>query len=106
METVKEKSGKWFDPKVVEILERRYKELERIAQVSEDGFAPAGFAKDLRVERGLAPATGFEKWANNSQNETDFLTSIASTRHEAQAIFELSQDLGNSLILIETLSVL
>src|SRR5258708_3078890 len=106
METVKEKSGKWFDPKVVEILERRYKELERIAQVPEDGFAPAGFARDLRVERGLAPARGFEKWFNNAQKETDFLYSIASARQEAQAMFELSQDLGNSLSLSETLSVL
>ncbi len=40
------------------------------------------------------------------QNETDFLSSIASARQEAQAMFELSQDLGNSLSLSETLSVL
>src|SRR5208282_6609773 len=39
-------------------------------------------------------------------NEGDFLTSIASARQEAQAMFELSQDLGNSLSLGETLSVL
>jgi diguanylate cyclase (GGDEF)-like protein/putative nucleotidyltransferase with HDIG domain len=106
MDTVKEKAGKWFDPKVVEVLERRYVELERIAQTHEDGFVPCGFSMDLRVERGLAPATGFEKWTPNSLNETDFLSSIASARHEAQAMFELSQDLGNSLSLSETLSVL
>jgi len=108
METVKERSGKWFDPKVVTVLERRYVELERIAQThsNDDGFVPAGFGKDVHVDRGLAPATGFEKWAENSQNETDFLTSIASARQEAQAMFDLSQDLGNSLSLSETLSVL
>ena len=106
MDTVKEKAGKWFDPKVVEILERRYVDLERIAQTHEDGFVPCGFSKDLHVERGLAPATGFEKWTHNAQNETDFLASIASARQEAQAMFELSQDLGNSLSLSETLSVL
>jgi diguanylate cyclase (GGDEF)-like protein/putative nucleotidyltransferase with HDIG domain len=106
MDTVKERSGKWFDPKVVEVLARRYVELERIAQTDEDGFVPCGFTKELRVERGLAPATGFEKNALNSQNETDFLSSIASARQEAQAMFELSQDLGNSLSLSETLSVL
>ena len=39
---------------VVEILERRYVELERMAQMSEDdGFAPQGFSKSVRVERGL-----------------------------------------------------
>ena len=37
---------------------------------------------------------------------TDFLSSIASARQEAQTMFELSQDLGNSLSLSETLSVL
>src|SRR5579863_1455165 len=106
MDTVKERAGKWFDPKIVDVLERRYVDLERMAQTNEDGFLPGEFSKDLRVERGLAPATGFEKWADNSQNETDFLTSIASARQEAQAMFELSQDLGNSLSLSETLSVL
>jgi diguanylate cyclase (GGDEF)-like protein/putative nucleotidyltransferase with HDIG domain len=106
MERVKERAGTWFDPKIVEVLERRYVDLERIAQTYEDGFIPCGFSKDLRVERGLAPATGFEKWTATSQTESDFLTSIASARQEAQAMFELSQDLGNSLSLSETLSVL
>ncbi len=106
MDRVKERAGTWFDPKVVEVLERRYVDLEHIAQTHEDGFIPRGFPKDLRVERGLAPATGFEKWADNSQTDSDFLTSIASARQEAQAMFELSQDLGNSLSLSETLSVL
>ena len=106
MDRVKERAGTWFDPKIVEVLERRYVDLERIAQSYEDGFIPRGFSRELRVERGLAPATGFEKWADSSQNDSDFLTSIASARQEAQAMFELSQDLGNSLSLSETLSVL
>jgi diguanylate cyclase (GGDEF)-like protein/putative nucleotidyltransferase with HDIG domain len=106
MDRVKERAGTWFDPKIVEVLERRYVDLERIAQRYEDGFVPCGFSKDLRVERGVAPAAGFEKWADNSQNDSDFLTSIASARQEAQAMFDLSQDLGNSLSLSETLSVL
>src|SRR4029077_6217557 len=36
----------------------------------------------------------------------DFLTSIASARQEVQDLFEAAQDLGNSLSLDETLSVL
>ena len=106
MDRVKERAGTWFDPKIVEVLERRYVDLERMAQTHEDGFVPRGFSREVRIERGLAPATGFEKWADNSQNDSDFLTSIASARQEAQAMFELSQDLGNSLSLSETLSVL
>ncbi|MFZ0199718.1 MAG: HD domain-containing phosphohydrolase [Candidatus Sulfotelmatobacter sp.] len=107
MHQVKERADTWFDPKIVSLLERRYVDLEKLAQTQEAAFLPAGFSKNLRVERGLAPATGFEKSsADNPAAESDFLTSIASARQEAQAMFDLSQDLGNSLSLSETLSVL
>jgi diguanylate cyclase (GGDEF)-like protein len=59
------------------------------------------------VERGKAPANGFETdKANDTGNQAAFLSSIAAARQEAQALFELTQDLGNSLSLSETLSVL
>ena len=108
MAKVSEEAGSWFDPKVVEILERRYIELEHMAQSVELTGMPLGLSPEVHVERGLEPAAGFEKWAEvaNPQTETDFLTSIASARQEAQTMFELSQDLGNSLSLSETLSVL
>src|SRR5246127_5452522 len=107
MEKVKERSGTWFDPKVVEILQRRYIELERMAQMSED-TAVSGLSRTVRVERGLAPAAGFERTepTHGPIDNADFLTSIASARQEAQTMFELSQDLGISLSLSETLSVL
>ena len=113
MAKVKEMAGKWFDPKVVEILESRYVELERMAQMSvaqmaEDTVTSHGLSKMVRVERGLAPATGFEhsEPTLGLADNADFLTSIASARQEAQTMFELSQDLGVSLSLSETLSVL
>ena len=106
MATVKEQSGIWFDPQVVDVLERRYIDLERMASAHQQELIPSGFSKNLRVERGLAPATGFERSAEPLPSDTDFLTSIASARQEAQAMFDLSQDLGNSLSLSETLSVL
>jgi diguanylate cyclase (GGDEF)-like protein/putative nucleotidyltransferase with HDIG domain len=108
MTKVKEKSGTWFDPQVVEILQSRYVELERMAQMSEDPPAPHGLSKAVRVERGQAPAAGFERTdpTHGPVENSDFLTSIASARQEAQTMFELSQDLGVSLSLSETLSVL
>ncbi len=107
MEKVKEKAGIWFDPQVVEILERRYVELERVALMSEDTAATFGISKMARVERGMAPAAGFERSdPTGGPENADFLTSIASARQEAQTMFELSQDLGVSLSLSETLSVL
>jgi diguanylate cyclase (GGDEF)-like protein/putative nucleotidyltransferase with HDIG domain len=108
MEKVKDKAGSWFDPHVVEILERRYIDLERMAQMSEDTSACLGLSRSVRVERGVAPATGLERTepTHGMVDNADFLTSIASARQEAQTMFELSQDLGVSLSLSETLSVL
>jgi diguanylate cyclase (GGDEF)-like protein/putative nucleotidyltransferase with HDIG domain len=109
MAKVQEKSGTWFDPRIVEILARRYVELERMAQMQEETVMPQSLSKAVRVQRGLEPAAGFEAWTeptHGSADNTDFLTSIASARQEAQTMFELSQDLGVSLSLSETLSVL
>ncbi len=100
-------SGKSFDPKVVEILQRRYQQLERmaIAKSAEDPNAPLSLA--IKIERGLEPAAGFESTTaqDYAGKETTFLVSIAAARQEAQSLFELSQDLGASLSLGETLSV-
>jgi len=108
MQKVKEKAGTWFDPTIVTILESRYIELERLAQMSEDTAVNVGLSRSVRVERGLAPAAGFERTepTQGMTENADFLTSIASARQEAQTMFELSQDLGVSLSLSETLSVL
>ena len=108
MAKVKEKSGTWFDPHVVELLEIRFIDLERMAQITEETVGTQGLSKSVRVERGLAPAAGFERTepTNGTTDNADFLTSIASARQEAQTMFELSQDLGVSLSLSETLSVL
>ena len=112
MAKVKEMAGSWFDPQVVQILESRYVELERMAQMSvadpSEDTATRTLSRTVRVERGLAPATGFERTepTNGMTDSADFLTSIASARQEAQTMFELSQDLGVSLSLSETLSVL
>ena len=91
-----------FDPVVVEVLGRRYRELEIMAKSSP--IARPQLSKYLQVQRGQQPDAGFEGSSATAQ-EMDFLTSIAAATHEAQALFELSQTLGNSLSLNETLSV-
>ncbi len=108
MQRVVAESGVSFDPQVVHVLERRYIELEAMAQARHVEMAK--LSTDLKIERGLAPATGFEstKLASSDAPEkpADFLNSIAAARHEVQTLFELVQDLGNSLSLNETLSLL
>jgi diguanylate cyclase (GGDEF)-like protein/putative nucleotidyltransferase with HDIG domain len=111
MKIVRDESGKAFDPRVVEVLSRRYVELEKQAQAAGHEEEPAKLSTEIKIERGEAPAAGFEGSSKpaadrTQKNSMDFLTSIAAARQEVQALFEISQDLGNSLSLDETLSVL
>ena len=109
MKVVRSESGHAFDPRVVDALEQGYVEWERKAQLP--ATKSAGLSKDVKIERGLAPAAGFEA-SNGSPavaakaEPVNFLNLIAGARQEVQALFEISQDLGNSLSLDETLSVL
>src|SRR6202030_4168166 len=58
MAKVASESGVSFDPRVVDILQRRYIELEKVAR-EQPLQAPPKLSTDIRVDRGLAPATGF-----------------------------------------------
>jgi diguanylate cyclase (GGDEF)-like protein/putative nucleotidyltransferase with HDIG domain len=108
MEHVANLSGKDFDPGVVDVLRRRYIELEAMAH-SQPGIESLSLSTDVKVERGAAPDAGFEQEAKPAATanpiEGDFLMSIAAARQEAQMLFELSQDLGKSLSVDDTLSV-
>lgn len=110
MKVVVNDSGKAFDPRIVKLLTEHYQEWERMAQ--EEGAKARKLSTDVKVERGAAPGAGFESaskapaGANAAAHAEDFLSSIAAARQEVQALFEISQDLGNSLSLDETLSVL
>jgi diguanylate cyclase (GGDEF)-like protein/putative nucleotidyltransferase with HDIG domain len=108
LKVVVSEAGKSFDPRVVQVLERRCVELEKKAQAHRG--ATLKLSTGMKVERGLAPAAGFEKAAPAAAapaaEPAGYLTSIAAARQEVQALFELAQDLGASLSLDETLSVL
>jgi diguanylate cyclase (GGDEF)-like protein/putative nucleotidyltransferase with HDIG domain len=107
MEEVCALAGKSYDPRVVAVLKAKYRELEEMAHAAERGRGRSNSAEELRVERGLAPAAGFEVTGDaQSGNHPEFLQSIAEAREEVQTLYELSQDLGSSLSLHETLSVL
>ena len=105
---VQKESGQAFDPDVVSVLVQNYEELERKVK------ANAGRIKDiasLRITRGK-PAAGFEQAApvstdpNAGADAPSFLDKIAEARLEVLTLFELNSDLGSSLSLQETLSVL
>lgn len=106
---VQKESGSAFDPAVVQVLVDHYIELEKKVK------ANRGRIKDLaslRIARGK-PAAGFEEAApsmparqNGQPGTPNFLDKIAAARLEVLTLFELTSDLGSSLSLQETLSVL
>ena len=106
MKVIADEAGKSFDPKVVEILQLRYRELESevVGAVREARSDLRGLSFSERKCEG--PDAGFELGLNRHfSNQSDFLSFIASARQEAHTLFELCQDLGNSLSLDESLSL-
>ena len=100
-------SGKSFDPKVVKILVKRHADLEALAKAK--SVSRSRLSKNVRIARCSAPASGLETATAQLQPAVgggDFLSSIAAARQEAQDLFELAHELGTSLSLDETLSVL
>ena len=96
--------GRSFDPRVVEVMERRYLELEVMVKTMETERRRLNLAP--KIGRNVAPSSGYAVAANEAEvRTTSFLSSIISARQEAQLLFELAQTLGNSLSLKETLSV-
>lgn len=110
MEVVCGESGKSYDPRVVEILKSRYVELEAKSLAASSGRKMKPLSNDPIVYKGEAPAAGFESTVRaappKEPESGDFLVSIAAARYESQALFEMAQDLGNSLSLPETLMLM
>ncbi len=109
IEIVCSESGKSFDPVIVDIMRRRYIELERMALKAGMEKEKIKLSMDVKVARGRAPATGFAESADELagaelESAMDPLSSIAAATQEAQMLYELTQDLGNSLSLQEALA--
>ena len=108
MAKVASEAGISFDPSVVEVLERRYVELEKLA--NEQPFqAPPKLSTDVKVERGLAPDAGFAESEKAPVCETPakgHLDVMAGARREAEALEEFGRKLGGALGVEDMLSLL
>jgi diguanylate cyclase (GGDEF)-like protein/putative nucleotidyltransferase with HDIG domain len=104
MNALKAEKGKSFDPRIVEVIERRYIELEELVNSTETARKRLDIAPSVPLP--VAPSSGFAEVANDAEvRATSFVTSIISARQEAQLLFELAHTLANSLSLKETLSL-
>ncbi len=104
---LQEQAGKAFDPNIVAILRRRFSELEGMVRRKALVEPTPNFAAES-MTRGQEPEAGLALWDAPAPTRQggDILDLISSARQEAQALFDLSRDLGASLSLSETLSVL
>jgi putative nucleotidyltransferase with HDIG domain len=107
MAMVVSEAGISFDPRVVEILERRYVELERLAK-EQPFHAPLKLSTDIKVARGLAPDAGFAESEKPVEHQTAGAHAdvMAAARQDADALAEFGARLGAALSLEDTLSLL
>jgi len=100
MARVSSEAGTSFDPRVIDILARRYVELEKLAH-EHPIKAPPKLSLDVKVARGLAPDAGFAESERPIESahptHPDISNSVAEARKEALALCDLSQRSGSLL---------
>jgi putative nucleotidyltransferase with HDIG domain len=95
IKVVQAEAGKAFDPKVVDVLARRYVELERRARTSGHA-AKAKLSTHVKIERGEAPAAGFEssgKPDTTTQDLVSFHNSIEQAEGNARKLAAITRAL-------------
>jgi putative nucleotidyltransferase with HDIG domain len=102
-------AGKSFDPRVVAILERRYIELEKMAN-EQPSQAPPKLSTDIKVQRGSAPAAGFEEsgapHATSSRPGTTSAALISAAQKKSQEIISFVRQVGAVLSTEDVFSLL
>lgn len=91
-------SGKSFDPKVVAILQRRYRELEKFATEQPMQAAPK-LSTDIKIVRGSAPDAGFAESAQGSvaASKTSSGDSLSQAQEIANDLVQLTHNAGPAL---------
>lgn len=101
---IRQEAGEAYDPFIVEILEKTYPEVERLiaAAPRQPG---AKLSTHLKIEKGgRSPKAGLSVEVASDTNSA--LYSIAQAKQELQILYELTQALGNSLSVEDTVRLL
>jgi diguanylate cyclase (GGDEF)-like protein/putative nucleotidyltransferase with HDIG domain len=101
---VASEAGKSFDPRVVSVLAKKYIELERLAKASSNGRSP--FSRESMRFNNSEPGAGLQPTNRVDALSYDFMSHIGAARQEAQNLLELTHELGTSLSLEDTMSLL
>jgi diguanylate cyclase (GGDEF)-like protein/putative nucleotidyltransferase with HDIG domain len=99
-------SGRSFDPRIVEILARKYRELE--SKATADSVCEPRTSQEIQQKNTSAPAAGFASAGGEGDQPSgeSFTLAIASARREFQLLIDDTSDLGASLTPEETLALL
>src|SRR5215471_21505628 len=82
MALLRAESGRSYDPRVVDCIERRYKGLEEVVSRSARVGSPVELVS--KVDRAVAPSAGFAEVPDEAEvRAASFLASIVSARQEA-----------------------
>jgi putative nucleotidyltransferase with HDIG domain len=108
MAKVASEAGAAFDARVVDILQRRYVEWEKLARL-QPMQTPPKLSTDIKVERGLAPDAGFANSADLPKTASpvaDLRERVTAARQHAQNLAVLIREISTPLSLDDILSLL
>ncbi len=108
MDYVASLSGQQFDPAIVQVLQEHYRQFEQCAQ--QVPLRVNRLDKHAVVVRGIAPGAGFQaEWPSGNNSGLAIQTNVAPLalgRQEMESVLKLTQGLGRSLRVEETLSLI
>ncbi len=102
IKVIRQESGKAFDPFIAGILERIYPEME--ARALNLPQIRSGLSTKVKIEKGAAPQVGLSVETNRDASSA--INSIAQAKEELRILYDLTQALGKSLSVDDTLPVL
>jgi diguanylate cyclase (GGDEF)-like protein/putative nucleotidyltransferase with HDIG domain len=102
MEAVKKEAGILYDPKIVEVLEKLYPKLEPL--IESIARVDVKSAAQEKIVKGQTPAPKPE--SERTADTSSALHSIVQAREELQVLYQLTQALGTSLSVDETLRLI
>ncbi len=94
---IKQEAGRAFDPRIVTVFLKNIGKLEEAAEQAEEMVLPGSSALGVAV---------LERIPQELRIKRTVFHDIASTHREMQAVYEISQNIGRSLSIKETLAYL
>ena len=107
MAQVASEAGTSFDPKIVAILQRRYIELEKMANEQPVEAIPK-LSTDVKIERGAAPAAGFAEAPQPipaSESAPELAERLSRVKEQSEEVVELVRTSGSWLRLEDVFAV-